>query len=170
MQAKPLNEVPKDFEPNKIKGVFNPTKEDITILYGGIPYTVKAGSYEQHPEPLSYHLAKHIAIRILSTGLNDFLLENFPGLDAAGRENWKVNQKHFYSKQDIIDLRNKLVFDHKIGDPAPVIPEVTPKYHSKKKTTMKAEPVLEDAATENLPVPEPQVLSEKKTRKQKLEE
>lgn len=160
-KATSLSEVPKDFEPNKVKGVYNPTKEDITIKYGGVPFVVKAGEYAIHPEPLAYHLAKHIAIFIQNKGLNEFLLDNYPGLTEQGREKWKVNTTHFVSKQDILELRDKLVFDHKIGEAKPPMDEAKPKYAAKKKTV--ETPVVEKEPEDSV---EDQ-LAEKSTRGRK---
>lgn len=157
MQTTPITEVPKDFSELKVKGVYNPLKEDVTIDFGGKPHTLKAGSFELHPEPMAFHFAKHLAIKIHNDGIRDFLLENYPGFTEQGREKWRINTTHFISKQDIKDLQMKLVFDHTVGQSLPDMPPAEPKFAGKPKVEDDKSSDVEDASSENLPVPEPEV-------------
>ena len=123
-----LAQIPADFSENNQVGVFNPLAEDFTADYGGKPFTIKAGEYFGCNEKLGFHLAKHLAAKILMEGLNDDLLAKFPGTSEEGREKWKMKGNKFISKEDIRKLRNQLVFAHKIGEVLPVINPTVPEY------------------------------------------
>lgn len=46
--------------------ITNPTEDDFTWRYNGIPYTVKAGETKAFARPVAYHLAKHLAIKMIT--------------------------------------------------------------------------------------------------------
>ena len=48
------------------KPVYNPLNENFTHSWDGTPYTIPAGEVRDFPEFLAYHLAKHLAQKIVS--------------------------------------------------------------------------------------------------------
>ncbi len=127
----PIEAVPKDFDADKVKGLFNPLKVPFVHTYAGKVITVPAGEFLSTTEPIAFHLAKHLAEKILHEGLNESLIEQFPGDTEQGRPKWKVQSNKFIAKKDVFALRNQLVFDIEIGQPAPVIEPTVPAYAEK---------------------------------------
>ncbi|HDZ13687.1 hypothetical protein LCGC14_1241000 [marine sediment metagenome] len=50
---------------NAVVTIVNPTKEDFTHSYDGIPFTLNAGETLPFPYPVGMHLAKHLAMRMI---------------------------------------------------------------------------------------------------------
>ncbi len=123
-----LDQVPKDFDPEVVKGVYNPLNVEFSVLFGGKEVVLGPGEYKPFPETKAVHIAKHLAKKILTSGMNDFLLKNFPGMDEMGREKWKMNMKTFYTKQDVVQLATQLVFDFELGEPLPAKKELEHKF------------------------------------------
>ena len=156
----PIEAVPRDFDADKPKGLFNPLKVPFTHSYAGKSITVQPGQFFSTTEPIAFHLAKHLAEKILHEGLNQELLEQFPGDTEQGRPKWKVQQNKFISKTDLLELRNQLVFDIVVNETVAPIDPVVPAYAEKspnlarkprkKKVEAKpAEPKEEDAGDDD---------------------
>jgi hypothetical protein len=105
-----ISKIPKDFDDEKSVGVFNPLEEDFHCLFGGKDRVLKAGEKTILPEHVAYHLAKHLADKILRDDMVGYLKEKFPGLDDNGREKWRINEQQTVTKNELMELRNKLVF------------------------------------------------------------
>ena len=116
-ETTPLEKVPVDFDPNESLGVFNPTKEDFTVLYGGTGVTLKSGERKIWPTPKANHVAKHLAQKIVSQKHVELLQEKFEGLDTEGREKWKVNSQILYTANDIEKVKACLLFPYEQGIP-----------------------------------------------------
>jgi len=116
----PLEKIPFDNDPNRVKGVFNPTIEDFECLYGGKPQTLKSGEKKILPEPLANHIAKHLADKICRMKNLELLQEKFEGLDDNGREKWRINEQNIITRNDLTEVKNALLFDSEVGI-APVV-------------------------------------------------
>ncbi len=148
----PIEQVSKDFDPSTSKGVYNPLTEHFTVPYGGVDVTIEAGGYGVFPTPKSAHIAKHIAIKILNSKMEKFLMENFPGLDEQGREKWRTSVKTFYDRKDIVDLAQTLIFDVVVGESAPKISVPETKFDKMGKPAAKPKAEETESADEKLDV------------------
>lgn len=106
-----VSKIPKDFDDEKSIGVYNPLEEDFHCKFGGKDKVLKAGEKTVLPEHVAYHLAKHLADKILREDMNEFLQEKFKGLDDNGREKWRVNEQQTITKPELMAVRDQLLFD-----------------------------------------------------------
>ncbi|MEK7578727.1 MAG: hypothetical protein AAB456_03375 [Patescibacteria group bacterium] len=121
----PLDQVPKDFDPNKTLGVLNPMSENFEVLYGGKPQTLKPGEKKILPEPLANHVAYHLADKICRHKNIELLQVKFKGLDESGREKWRINEQILYNKQDIESVKKCLLFSVDSVVSGQSVPEAT---------------------------------------------
>ena len=103
----PLKDVPKDADENLVVRVYNPLSEDFVGKFGGKEFILTPGA-TLFPQPIARHLAKHLAQKICRDQLTELLINAFPGLDEAGRENWrmqrniKITPKEWFKVRDIL--------------------------------------------------------------------
>lgn len=107
----PISEVPPTFSPTGVKGLYNPYNEDFVFKFAGKEIVAPAGVATAFPEAVAAHGAKHLAKKIMMNTVNNFLLEQFPGLDEQGREKWRVNAKHYVTREDVESLTAQLLVD-----------------------------------------------------------
>lgn len=113
----PIQAVPKTYNPDATKAVFNPMTVPFTCDFAGVSQTIGAGETRVYPEPLAFHIAKHIATHILHTGVREFLMDKFPGLTEQGRDKWKMQENIIFTRAEISDLQKQLVFEYIPGTP-----------------------------------------------------
>ena len=121
MKFTPLENIPLDYDPTKVKGVFNPMVEDFKCLYAGKDMTLKSSEASICTEPVANHLAKHLADKICREKNIELLQEKHEGLDDAGREKWRTNEQHLVTRDDVKKVAGALLFDAQVGGPAPDI-------------------------------------------------
>lgn len=116
----PIEKIPVDFDSTKVKGVFNPLKEQFTCLFAGKVIALESGEQKILPEHVANHVAKHLADKICRDRQTELLQEKFTGLDDMGREKWRVNEQHLVTRADIKSVKDALLFDVVVG----AVPEV----------------------------------------------
>lgn len=79
--------------------VFNPLEEDFIGRQGGVEYIVPANGKESFPEFRAYHLAKHLAVKIVSENhYRELKQESYNPLN-PNSEKWKTITKTIPDKR-----------------------------------------------------------------------
>lgn len=110
MEYTALDKIPKDFSDLKSKGVFNPLDERFTCKFAGNEVGLDAGEIAIFPEHVANHIAKHLADKILRVKNVEFLQQKFQGLDDNSREKWRVNDQHLVTRNDLMAVKEALLF------------------------------------------------------------
>lgn len=111
MEFTDLKDIPADFDPNEVLGVFNPLPEAFTCLFGGVEKTLEAGQKKTFPKHLANHIAKHLADKICRDRHVELLQLKFEGLDESGREKWRTNEQILVTRADVQQVKETLLYE-----------------------------------------------------------